>query len=695
MHNQDFFFNILTFDWLQEKQTFYFGLEEIGHCQKIHKSIFPKEIENIFFGVTTDGSEAIYTTFAGEREGFTALEIDLPNENPHFAKRYYDRQINYYFRAIKEQIVKVGFIKENQVWLPVVPSEPNTANKVESPFDFYERFSLKVQIKSVSSYPEIQLSYDGKSRVLKRSLAEIIGDISPINFKWVLHNGQLYKFDTLAEYGIDDYENVFPVVNTKLFRALGFEFAAPSKKKKNKYLSYLQAINDFKTDYLDAEEFKAIIPLHEGGFLKVNAATVNRTNQHGNQLLFGNGKLHVAPYYGIKEGGPYANTPFSKIHFFLIFHKEDFKAASDVKSHLEKGFEWYRGLQKFVKILFHTEPGFSIQFADKENPLAEIEDTLNNRQFNPDLKYFAIYITPFSRDTTDLDKKEVYYRVKETLLKRNIPSQVIDPKKMAAQGKDFTNSLTNISIAILAKLKGVPWRLQTPVKKELIVGVGAFKHIALDVQYIGSAFSFNNNGSFNRFEYFMKHELDILAGSISNQIREYVAVNNTPERLIIHFYKTMSDEELQPIIAALENLGLSIPVFIVTINKTLSKDLVAFDQSLAGLMPQSGIYISIGNNKYLLFNNTRYTADVIKDTEGWHFPIKLKIDCTHKNQLQEVRVINDLIEQVYQFSRMYWKSVSHQNLPVTIKYPEMVAQIAPHFESAEIPHFGKDNLWFL
>src|SRR5690606_14557613 len=151
------------------------------------------------------------------------------------------------------------------------------------------------------------------------------------------------------------------------------------------------------------------------------------------------------------------------------------------------------------------------------------------------------------------------------LLKRDIPSQVIDPVKLEEQGEQYTNSLTNISIAILAKLKGVPWRLQTPVKNELIVGVGAFKHMATDVQYIGSAFSFNNNGRFNRFEYFMKHEVDVLAGSISAQIREYATVNNQPDRLIIHFYKTMSEEELTPIQKALAELGLPIPVFIVTI----------------------------------------------------------------------------------------------------------------------------------
>ena len=125
--------------------------------------------------------------------------------------------------------------------------------------------------------------------------------------------------------------------------------------------------------------------------------------------------------------------------------------------------EVFKGLQKFAKVYFHTEPGFSIQFTDRENPLPEIETTLSNLTFNADLKYFAIYITPFSRKTTDVDKKEIYYKVKETLLKRNIPSQVIDPKKMELQGKAFSNSLANISVAILAKLKGIPWRLNTPV----------------------------------------------------------------------------------------------------------------------------------------------------------------------------------------------------------------------------------------
>jgi hypothetical protein len=59
------------------------------------------------------------------------------------------------------------------------------------------------------------------------------------------------------------------------------------------------------------------------------------------------------------------------------------------------------------------------------------------------------------------------------------------------------------------------------------------------------------------------------------------------------------------------------------------------------------------------------------------------------------KLSNRLICLIYQFSRMYWKSVSQQNLPVTIKYPEMVAEIFPYFTHDKLPDHGKESLWFL
>jgi hypothetical protein len=190
--------------------------------------------------------------------------------------------------------------------------------------------------------------------------------------------------------------------------------------------------------------------------------------------------------------------------------------------------------------------------------------------------------------------------------------------------------------------------------------------------------------------------MDVLAGHIAESVKQYATLNKIPGRLIIHFYKTMSDKELKPIMDELDDLGLGdIPVFIVTINKTESEDIVAFDRNWHERMPESGTIIGIGYNKYLLFNNTRYGNSKVTTFDGFPFPVKLKIKCSQPELEEDIKVIKDLIDQVYQFSRMYWKSLRQQNLPVTIKYPEMVAQIAPYFEDPGIPPFGKRNLWFL
>ncbi len=55
----------------------------------------------------------------------------------------------------------------------------------------------------------------------------------------------------------------------------------------------------------------------------------------------------------------------------------------------------------------------------------------------------------------------------------------------------------------------------------------------------------------------------------------------------------------------------------------------------------------------------------------------------------------DMLNILHRFSRIYWRSVSYQNLPVTTAYPEMVAQIVPFFKNKILPQFAKETPWFL
>ncbi len=125
----------------------------------------------------------------------------------------------------------------------------------------------------------------------------------------------------------------------------------------------------------------------------------------------------------------------------------------------------------------------------------------------------AAYLTPISKHSSDKEARKVYYyQVKEKLLARGIISQCIETQKIldalsADEGvdeygrslKNFGYTLQNIAIVVNAKLGGTPWRLNIPICKELIVGVGAFKNTESNTLYIGSAFSFENTGAFNSF----------------------------------------------------------------------------------------------------------------------------------------------------------------------------------------------------
>ena len=147
----------------------------------------------------------------------------------------------------------------------------------------------------------------------------------------------------------------------------------------------------------------------------------------------------------------------------------------------------------------------------------------------------------------------------------------------------------------------------------------------------------------------------------------------------------------------------------VTINKTEADDMVLFDlnstytdykkQTKMSYMPYSGTYVYLGKNRqggstFILCNNTRYENGFFKSTDGFPFPVKLNISCPNMEGGMETPVINELIGQVYQFSRIYYKSVKQQGLHVTIHYPSMIAEIMPYFDE-KVVNVSNESLWFL
>lgn len=686
MNETNLIINALPFEWPDKKVNFYFS-DSVPYGTKLHASLFPNDISLLFPYIKKNGDTFIYTKFTNGRDDFKKLEIDFINENPDLIKRYYNKLIHQYFSTTLGLPVQINFIKDNQIWILFEQHET---------FSMYDKFTLKIQIGTLNDRPELLVTYDGQSRVSNLNFSDLIQtEVPPSAINWMIHENEIVKHSYFTPEKEYDLTKCFPIYNKGICVALNLPFTKP--KTDNKYVRYVSKINLFKETYLNQPDFKEIIPV-ESNFVKVKPAFVGYTTPKSEDLLFGSNTVGRTPKYDFKKNKPYRPSPNKSIHLFFIYYKNDFEDVKDINNHFSTGLNWFKGLSGFANLHVHTEQGFSIQIPDYDNPLSYIESELRNRTFLPDVTYIAVYISPFGAFESNKSKREIYFKLKETLLKRRIISQVIDINKMRdARYNGWIYSLTNIAIAMLAKLDGIPWILNTEPNNDLVVGVGAFLNIESGVRYVGTAFSFSNKGVFKRFEYFIKDNTDLLAGSIADAVQEYVKQNNSITKLVIHFYKKMSDKDLLPIMEKLENLqlGVQIPIFIVSINKTESEDIIGFDTAWDKLMPYSGTYIKIGHHRYLLFNNTRYRDTVFDASDNILFPIKLKIQCSDPSKLEDPDTIQGLIDQVYQFSRLYWKSLKHQNLPVTIKYPELLAQIAPRFDGNSVPLFGQDKLWFL
>lgn len=721
------FINTLAFEFPQKPITFYFSLTEQKGVTltKLSHQLFPTNIKEIFPDITN--SHTLYTSFTRNVKGFTPLEIDFKTNNFALVKRFYNREIKHYFTSLNI-LVEPTFVKDNQVWLKATDA---TTKKIKD-CTIYDRFTLKVNYNHFSNNPELVLSYDRQAKVYNKSVAKFLSeevatsdDIfadtptadNPANLLnrvvYVQYfskdkkqrKQQILKYSKLCELSEQgeqiNYDNVYPIVGYRLATYLGYEDEEASNtfEKKNRYKKYLPRIFNFRNKFLFDDDFRRIVPIAKE-FTAVKAGTVKNESK---RLIFGKNEIDLIPQRGINKG-PYAQPRHNNIQLFFISPEMHKETANTLYKQFKDGYVQFKGLTQYLGIQFTSARGFSMSFNDFDNPIPEIEARLNECKFEQGVKYLAIYLTPIGKNTTDHAQRCVYYRVKELLLKWGIASQCIETDKMLTFLKDdeqrgkgnFAYTLQNIAIAINAKLGGTPWRIAVPQQRELIVGVGAFNNTVTNTKYIGSAFSFDNTGAFNSFEYFQKDELKELAGSIQNAIIDYANAIQNPQRLIIHYYKDMSEREVEVIEKTLYSLNIDIPIFVVTINKTESEDIIVFDDAFDGKMPYSGRFINLGKGQFLLCNNTRYEDNISRNIEGFPFPVKLKICCPTDEYLLNQNTIIELIEQVYQFSRIYWKSVRQQNLPVTIKYPEMVAEIAPHFSNGNIPsNIGKDNLWFL
>jgi hypothetical protein len=426
----------------------------------------------------------------------------------------------------------------------------------------------------------------------------------------------------------------------------------------------------------------------ESRFLEVSVHDTYTVSHTTNQMVFAHEQKHVNAAMGMREFGPYKKAKDAdKTELIFIYQNNDH--ANKLYQYLKNGLRQFPGLMSYVGIpVALADKSEQLKYSNPENLSEELKNHIADKLTEKEYKNkLAIVIGPFKKYESDEEERELYYQVKKQLLEKGIPSQFVSPQTLLSQSFHF--ALPNIAIAILAKLGGIPWKLDSKKTNELVVGFNSRK--LADTLYIGNAVFFDNEGKLGGVNGFHAENHEGIVEGLQYAINSYQQAHGNPERMIIHHYKTASKKEIKALDELLQNLSLNIPYAIVEVNDSKSKLDICFDMDFQFLMPKSGTYVEVGEDEYLLFNNARYSDNVTSLREQ-ELPVKLKISYMSSEAFNK----HELISQVYEFSRINWKGLKQKSLPATITFSKMIADFAAHF-NGEIPQTiaAQQRPWFL
>lgn len=686
-------FNILSFDWAQPQPLFYFTIEETKGSHPIFKSKWSDKIMKAFPTLKDTDIDNIYTTFTNLTEGSIGIEITTFKTDLLIYKQYLNHKLYTYFKE-KEIIVVKKNKGDIQVWFP----EKKIINES---YNSYSKFSLRVQFAQVSEFPELIVSFDGIAQVLKKPISEI-EDTSLI--QWIFFKDQIFNYQSIDSadnpdfYNSIDFNSAFPVLP-------GLATASGINKRteviENNYKKYNERISVFVKKNLFTTSFKKVLKLRSNKFLKVPNDLLACLDPTLGMLEYAHNHKGLIPLIDLVEYKPYMRPEHRNIKFFLIGWADNREELKTLEHQIKGGSESisnFKGIDSFLNIKSNFSKDHKLVYNHFQDALIDIKLHIAYKDFtNENILYAAFFLNPDDKVTTKKRKHKDYFKIKEFLLREGIVSQTIDLQKNNQRiNKLIENDLflKNIATAMHAKMGGIPWKLDVPENNELIIGLGVFKPIKDKHVYSASVFNFKNNGILRTYRSFTDRDILDIASNIAIQI-ELFCNQLTPSRIIIHFNTDLTTNEEQQIVDKIRELQFNTDVYLLKITIATSHDPIAFDNEWGNLMPTSGTIIKLQHDTFLLFNNERYVPKMgYKDPEHFSLPIKIVMNTLDTSTYPNDKQSMELLTQVYQFSRLYWKSLKQQNLPITVKYPEMLAQIATQFE-APIPEHAKDRLWFL
>jgi hypothetical protein len=404
-------------------------------------------------------------------------------------------------------------------------------------------------------------------------------------------------------------------------------------------------------------------------------------------------------FFNNRTGTGYYNQQLRQLkpYSFNSFKKNQFKIAVFTPSkHEGSTGSFIKHLKDNLISNFHAS---NIQLDlikfERDASLEFIKELVNKT----DEGSYNLAITVLSQSDKKLSiKNSPYFLLKAKLLGRKIPTQQLTIEVIRKISNSTDLILNSIALNIYSKLGGTAWTIEKDEKErvEIIIGIGTTINFNKQ-RIIGFANVFDYKGSYLigsssqicNFNNYSKNLEKHLINTINNQIKIKGIDKTDTFRLIFHLSKPASKKyEIKAIENALKKFA-EYNIQYAIVHLSYNHNYRLFNNS--GNSIPRGTYVEIASRQALLHLGQNSKA-----------PILLRIDkrSVYDDDEKMYKDLYAVAKQVLYFSHLSYRSFKPANVPVTIKYPQLMSKLSS--ELMVINDWDKSNLeivknqlWFI
>lgn len=462
------------------------------------------------------------------------------------------------------------------------------------------------------------------------------------------------------------------------------------------YLDQHQKIEAFLTAYFSEI---ATLELHDGTRVSLDpklsvlpAFPLNRRT-----YVFGGGNEGRNQFFGLRDHGPYQGTDGNGRLVFM------FEAPDR-----EKSQQLFRALRGDT---YSTFPGLESLFGTaigRQNVSGTVVDGWSNGglrqvcaalkvQF-PDERIVPVAVVPMSKHVSD-EETRTYYAAKHACLSEGLSSQFVDRKLMDDRNA-LKWSISNIGLALFAKMGGIPWRVKPSTDRCLIVGVGqAHRIVNKKVErYVAYTVLTDSTGGYERIKVLgnSANQNEYLTSLRANLREVLLSHADRYDSFVLHVTFSMRRREVEAIRDLLRELkGTEAAGHeFIAIKFNDKNDFLGFSVTHNSRVPHEGTVTRLSDREFLMWFSG-LGLDDSKVPRKPERPVHLRV--LYPDVPLSESDVKRVLQDAMNIAGANWRGFSAKSMPISVYYAKIIADYYGHFCEANLPEVDLETAcpWFL